>query len=290
MILFICLSGYFLLKVILSTESKSKIPDTPNESMVIMPAFIDSLNDITHVSTLQSGIIQHIDIRVGKMVKKEQLLFALDDATAKRNVQIHQQLLIQAKNHLMIQENDLKHAKNQFSRLKSIDPRAISRESVREKAHEVNTRARHYQQAKQELAIAQSNLNNAKLTLSQFRTYAPKDGIILKINNHPNEFVGAGQQVIWLGDADKIMVRVSIDERDINIIKAQGDAYLTSKNYGDVNIPIQLIQLDRFIIYHDQLNARVQEALYFFKRKDYPNFVAGQQVDAHISTKNTTSF
>ena len=203
-------------------------------------------------------------------------------------MRIHQRLLIEAKNNLLLPEKDLKHAKNQLIRLKSIDPRAISRAEIREKNHEITVKTIQLQQAKHQLAIAHANLNSAKLALSQFQTLAPKNGIVLQVNGHPDEFVGGGQPIILLGDNKKIIVRVSIDERDISTISPKKNAYLTSKTYDHKNIPLKFIQLDRFILFHERLNSRVQEALYYFNRNDYPNFVAGQQVDVHIQTKQTS--
>lgn len=60
--------------------------------------------------------------------------------------------------------------------------------------------------------------------------------------------------------------------------------YLTSATYTGTNIPLTFIQRDRFIIVQDRLNARVQEALYYFNRDDYPKFIAGQLVDVHVPT------
>src|SRR3990167_5365063 len=70
------------------------------ETMIVVPAMIDANNDITHIPTQQSGIIKKIAVTVGQRVKKGQLLFELNSLSAQRNVQIHQSLLIEAKNNL----------------------------------------------------------------------------------------------------------------------------------------------------------------------------------------------
>ena len=281
-------SAYYIFNLKREAKEAELLAKIKPETMLIVPAIIDANNDITHVPTQQSGIIKKIAVSVGQHVKKGQLLFELDSLSAQRNVRIHQRLLIEAKNNLLLPEKDLKHAKNQLIRLKSIDPRAISRAEIREKNHEITVKTIQLQQAKHQLAIAHANLNSAKLALSQFQTLAPKNGIVLQVNGHPDEFVGGGQPIILLGDNKKIIVRVSIDERDISTISPKKNAYLTSKTYDHKNIPLKFIQLDRFILFHERLNSRVQEALYYFNRNDYPNFVAGQQVDVHIQTKQTS--
>lgn len=64
----------------------------------------------------------------------------------------------------------------------------------------------------------------------------------------------------------------------------EASVYLTADG---LNIPLTFIQLDRYIITNDRLNARVQEALYFFNRQDYPELAAGRQLDAHIAVQKT---
>lgn len=139
-------------------------------------------------------------------------------------------------------------------------------------------------QLQHSLDVAKANLRNAQLALNQFNIASPKDGIVLQINAHVDEFVGAGSQVILLGDAQKVIVRVSIEERDAKKYSPEASVYLTADG---LNIPLTFIQLDRYIITNDRLNARVQEALYFFNRQDYPELAAGRQLDAHIAVQKT---
>ena len=287
-LLILCGFAYYFIGLKKQAQLAAMLANRPAETILVMPAIIDGNNDITHIPSLQAGVIKKIVVSVGQTVKKGDLLFALDNIVAKRNVRINQRLLIQAQNNLVIPTKDLKHAENQLERLKSLDPRAISKAELREKIHEVKIRKIQLEQAKQGVALARTNLNNSKLSLSQFETRAPKDGIVLQINAHVDEFVGGGQHIVLLGDAKNIIVRVSIDERDINSIAPEKDVFLTNSTYNNINIPLKFIQLDRFIIFHDRLNSRVQEALYSLSRNDYPNFVAGQQVDVHIPTKPTT--
>ncbi|WP_162265590.1 efflux RND transporter periplasmic adaptor subunit [Legionella santicrucis] len=264
------------------------LPQTPaapvavNEEMIV-PAIIDATNDITHVPTVQSGIIKKINVNVGQMVKQGEILFSLDDTVGQHNVAVNKSALKQAENNLIIQKKNLKHTQTQLKRLKSIDKRAINQAEVREKTHEVKMGAIQIEQLQHSLDTAKANLRNAELALSQLHVLAPKDGIILQINAHVDEFVGGGSQIILLGDAQKVIVRVSIEERDTKKFSPEASAYLTGE---DLNIPLTFIQLDRYIINNDRLNARVQEALYFYKRADYPNLVAGRQFDAHIAIQN----
>ncbi len=203
-------------------------------------------------------------------------------------VSFYSNLLIDSKNELVIQKKHLKHIKKQLARIQRIDKRAISQAELQEKRYEVNLGVIQLTQAQHQVSLALAQLQNAELALRQHRIAAPKDGVVLQINAHINEFVSGAQTIILLGDAKKIIVRVSLDERDIQRFHPKAHAYLTSNQNSELNIPLTFIQLDQYIITQERLNSRVREALYYFKRTDYPNVVAGQQFDANISLRRDT--
>lgn len=272
-------------------SSKKALRSPPHEALasenetLVAPAIIDALNDITRIPTLQQGIIKHIYVKVGQKVNKGQALFSLDDTLAQNTVNIQKIVAEQAKNAVLIQTKQLEHAISQLERIKSLDKRAISQAELHEKIHEVSMGKMQLAQIQHNLALALANLDNEELALSQFTTVAPKDGIVLQINIHKNEFVGGAQQIILLGDAKKVIVRVSLDERDTQRFHSKASAYLTSNDNPELNIPLKFIQLDRYIVTLERLNSRVQEALYYFNRDDYPDLAAGQQFDANISVR-----
>lgn len=281
-----CLSYKMLVRHEINLDT-DKLSADLNQT-IIAPAIIDSLNDITRVPTLQGGLVKTINVTVGQIVKKGHPLFSLDSAMAENSVLIHKITLEQSKNMLLIQQKALKHAEHQLNRLKDIDKRAISRADLQEKIHEINMGRVKVTQAQHNLELALANLKNAELTLRQFTTLAPKDGIVLQINAHVNEFVGGAQPIIFLGDAKKIIVRVSLDERDSQRFTPGAAAYISSSDNLALKIPLTFMQMDRYIVTQERLNSRVQEILYYFNRADYPNLVAGQQFDATISIRKAT--
>lgn len=261
-------------------------PLATQSNFIIAPAIIDAISDITHVSSLQSGIIKDIHVQVGQHVKRGEPLFSLESEVIENTLKMNKLSYKQNKNEIIIQKKQLHYLKNQLARLKSLDKRAISQAELQDKMHEVKMTTARLIQAEYALKIAKTNLKNTQLMLSQFTLRAPKDGIVLQINAHPNEYVGTSQQLIYLGDAEKIIVRISLDEREAYRFDPKAPACLI--HYGDetLNIPLTFVQLDRYIITQERLNARVQEALYSFDRNTYPNLVAGQLFDARI-TLNT---
>ncbi|KTD41690.1 efflux RND transporter periplasmic adaptor subunit [Legionella parisiensis] len=282
LIIGLCLS--FLLSRKMIMPQNISAPVAAKEE-IIAPAILDSGNDMTHVPSIQSGIVKKINVTVGQMVKKGDILFSLDDTIGLHNVTVSQIALQQAKNNFMIQTKNLKHLQSQLRRLKSIDKRAINPAELREKEYDVKMGRIQIKQLQHSLDAAKANLRNAELALNQFNIASPKDGIVLQVNAHVDEFVGAGSQVILLGDDQKVIVRISIEERDAKKYSPEASVYLTENK---LKIPLTFIQLERYIITNDRLNARVQEALYFFNRKDHPDLAAGRQLDAHITVKKKT--
>lgn len=289
----------FLIKMMVHQIKKSHthhIHNTHNthkqtSSTLVAPAIIDAMNDVTHISSLQSGLLKQIYVKVGETVLRGQKLFELDHALVQNNVRIQKILITQAQNQYQIQSKKVIHDQNLLNRLKSLDPRAISRIELQEKIYELNQDMNLLKQSEQQLALAKANLKQAQITLQEYIIKSPKNGVVLQINTHKNELISSSQPIILLGDAQKVMVRVSLDERDLKRFDPHHKAYLTYENtyentYQDnkhLKIPLKFLRLDQYMITQERFNAsHVQEALYYFNRRDYPTIVAGQQLDAHI--------
>ena len=267
-------------------QPQAIVPPTITQSeQIIAPSIIDGLTDLTRIPTLQPGIIEKIHVSVGQHVKKGEPLCSLDSKLLKNTLKINMLGLKQTKNALELQKKQLAYLKKQLARLQSLDKRAISQAELQDKVHDVKMANAQLTQAKYALKLAIKTLKNTQLTLAQYTMTAPKDGIILQINTHTNEFVGTGQPIMYLGDAHHVIVRVSIDEREAHRFKSTAPAYLINYENAELNIPLTFIQLDQYIVTQERLNSRVQEALYSFDRNKYPYLIAGQLFDAYIAIK-----
>jgi macrolide-specific efflux system membrane fusion protein len=282
-----CVIMWKVLKPVHIQKNSVKIAHEVQIDQLIAPAIIDSLSDITKIPTLQSGLITHINVSPGQTVKKGDILFSLKSTLAKTNVTIHTIELKKAENELNTQEKALKYTQQQLARLNRIDPRAISRAEIREKIHEVTMTKAKIAQLHHQLVLAKANLRKSTLVLSQYTICAPKDGVVLQLNAHQSEFVKASQPILLLGDANQIIVRVSLDERDIQRFNPSDSAYIISSQNGLAHLPLTFVQQDRYIITQERLNSRVQEIVYSINRSDCPRCIAGQQLDVYISTKRT---
>jgi macrolide-specific efflux system membrane fusion protein len=276
----------WILRVNLAS-STAPIPVSLENDSIVAPAIIDSPNDVVRIPTLQSGIIQKLFVQLGDSVKKGQILFSLEDTLAKNNLAIQKINVDRAQNDLTLQTKTLHHAQEQLARIRNLDRRAISQAELQEKAYEVSMGEVQVRQAQDNLELAKANLSNALVTLSQYTITAPDEGVVLQINSHVNEFVQSAQPIILLGDAHKVIVRVSLDERDTQRFNDQAAAYITSTENPSLKIPLIFLHLNRYIVTQERLNSRVQEILYYFDRKKFPNLIAGQQLEANILIRNS---
>ena len=282
MLLIIIAGSFFLFKP-RSTQSTHPNKMRSSAEKIVAPAMIDSLSDITHIPALQSGVLKKLNVVAGQRVAKGQPLFSLESSLVENNVNIQKIMLQQAQNQLQIQQQKITHNKAQLARLSSLDQRAVSQSDLQNKQYEVNMETIQLTQAQRQLALAVANLKQAELIRDQYSVVAPKNGIVLQVNAHVNEFVGSSQPVVLLGDIHKVMVRVSLDERDIMHFQPTKPAFLTSNENKKLKIPITFLRLNQYVVTQERLNfSHVQEAIYYFNRKDYPHIIAGQQLDANI--------
>lgn len=286
LLLFLIVGIWFLLTPRIPRSIHSNASHVVDET-IVAPALIDSLNDITHIPALQSGVLKKLEVVAGQRVVKGQVLFSLDSGLVENNVHIQKIMLEQAQNQLRIQQQKIIHTKTELARLRSLDQRAISQSDLQNKQYEVEMETIQLTQAERQLALAIANLKQAELIQNQYTVIAPKKGIVLQVNAHVNEFIGTSQPVLLLGDIDKVMVRVSLDERDIIRFHPTMPAFLTSNDNKKLKIPITFLRLNQYIVTQERLNfSHVQEAIYYFNRKSYPNIIAGQQLDANIPIDN----
>lgn len=252
---------------------------------IIAPATIDSVADITKVPALQYGVIKKMHVKLGQMVRKGQPLFSLDDSVLQKNQEIQRIAVEQAEKNIWIQEKNFLHVQTQLKNLESLEKNAVSPLELKEKQHELVIAKAQLEKSINDKKLTQANLEQIEMSARQFTVVAPKSGVILQILAHRNEFINTGQPVIYLGDGEHIVVRVSIDEREIHRFKQESAAHLVNYS-GQSNspIPIKFMQLDQYIVVQERLNTRVQEALYMLPRKGNEHLIAGQLLEAYIES------
>jgi HlyD family secretion protein len=81
-----------------------------------------------------------------------------------------------------------------------------------------------YEQARQSLALAQTQLGYATLK-------APTAGVILSKNIEPNEYVAPGTSVVTMADLRNVWLRAYVEETDLGRVKVGQKVLLTTDTY-----------------------------------------------------------
>jgi multidrug resistance efflux pump len=177
---------------------------------------------------------------------------------------------------------------DQLARLKNVnDPRAVSREEVRTKEHDVAV-------AQAQLEAARAQVEQNKMLLERMTVVAPRAGTILQVNVRAGEYASATPKnaAIMLGDMDHLQIRADVDEQ--NAMRLQPGQTATAYLKGDTSQPIELtfVRIEPYVVPKvsltgastERVDTRVLQVIYSFERpQDRPVYV-GQQVDLFVKS------
>ncbi len=268
------------------TVMYSPPPANPYKEAVAASGLVEAYEDNIYIGIQTEGVVKEVFCKVGDKVNENQLLFEVDDTTQKAKVEI-------AKAGVDIAKAELSKVRSQLSRLAGIkDTRAVSVEDLRNKEHDVKI-------AESTSKNAQATLNNAVQDLLKTKTYAPKEGIVLKIDLRKGEFANfypttvssANNAPIILGRTDKLQVRADIDEYNAFRIRENQEAIAYTKGVAQVPLKLTFMRFEPYCVPKKSLTAaadervdtRVLQVIYSFDTvPDFPIYV-GQQVDIFIN-------
>jgi len=109
------------------------------------------------------------------------------------------------------------------------------------------TRSEQIEEAAAAIALAQGELDAAKVTLDQTRLVAPTDGVILRRTAEVGALVTlmTPSPVLSLADLRQLEIRAEIDEADVAAIALGQTAYATADAYGERRFPVRVTRLTR---------------------------------------------
>ncbi len=115
-------------------------------------------------------------------------------------------------------------------------------QSLKQVETSLNTANKDVLVANSAVQIAKSALNKAELLLKKYQLKSPISGIILKKNINEGEYVQPGQVIYSLSSND-FLVRISPDERELNILSLGGEAYISPEAYPDKKIKVVISRI-----------------------------------------------
>lgn len=258
----------------------------PYPDAVAASGIVEAEKENIKIGTPVSGIVKKVFVEVWDPVKKGDPLFEIDDRD------LIGQMYVQEAN-VAVADATLKRLQDQFERLQGVkDERAVSKDEVKTRENDVLV-------AKAQLEQAKAQVEQTKLLLSRLLIQAPQDGVILKNDIRPGEFMqaAANDDLMLLGDVEKMQVRVDVDEQNASRIRPNQPAVAFLKNNTSYKIPLEYVRIEPYVIpkksltgsSEERVDTRVLQLIYSFNSKQGIPVYVGQQVDVYIDTSTNES-
>jgi multidrug efflux pump subunit AcrA (membrane-fusion protein) len=140
--------------------------------------------------------------------------------------------------------------------------------------------------------LAEARARQTRTDIERALVRAPVDGVVLQVNVRPGEYVAAPspQPLIVLGDsADRVQVRVDIDEHDIPRFRARAPARASLRGRPELTYPLEFLRVEPYVTPKksltgdntERVDTRVLQVIYALSVKDRPLYV-GQQLDVFV--------
>ena len=171
-----------------------------------------------------SGVVKKLNVHVGDIVRKGDLLAMLDDIelTAQYN---------QAEANLEIAKTTLKYSDIEKERLETLlEQSAVSKQSY-------DNAVKAFEVAQAQVALAKANLDYAKVQLDYTKIVAPIGGAVASVTTQEGETVAAmftAPTFLTIIDLKRLEVRAYVDETDISKVKEGLKTEFTVDTYPNI--------------------------------------------------------
>jgi multidrug resistance efflux pump len=143
-----------------------------------------------------------------------------------------------------------------------------------------------------QVALAEAQVLQTRTDLDRLLVRAPRDGVVLQVNVREGEYVGTppGQALMLLGAvADKVHVRVDIDEHDIPRFVKGSPAVASPRGHAEISYPLRFERVETYVIPKksltgdntERVDTRVLQVIYGMKNDG--RVYVGQQMDVFIN-------
>lgn len=276
----------------LAPAQLSEPPTAPYAATISGTGIIEANSRNIDVGTFLSGVIASVAVTEGQVVKKGDLLFALDDRAAASDLEMRRKDVSAAEARLETARVQVADDQDQLKRAESMKVGvAVSEDMLQRRRFTARKSHAALSQAQAELDSAKAQLASAQVTLDRLSVKAPIDGRILKVRVRPGEFVNAGAETapVLMGNDTPLYVRVTVDENDVWRFSPDAKAEAALRSNKDIKVALKFVRVEPYVQPKKNLSGssaelvdtRVLEVVYEIAETNEKLFI-GQQMDVFV--------
>ena len=268
-------------------------PHKPFARAVAATGILEALRENVAIGVPSPGLVTSLLVKVNEVVKKDQVLFKLDDRDLRAEELGSQAKLEIDRAQIAVSEAQLAKFESQLGRLTAVaDQRAVSQDELSNRQQDVKVAQAQLAAAKAQFAASEIALKRVALLIERLTVRAPRDGTILQVNLRVGEYAATSPKLpaIYLGDLDRLQVRADVDEQ--NAIRVRPGQRATAHLKGDpkVSFDLEFVRVEPYVIPKvsltgastERIDTRVLQVIYTLKRPENPPLYVGQQVNVFI--------
>jgi len=253
---------------------------------------VESVNENVRIAPSASGLIDKVDVHVGDVVKSGDVLFTMDSRDARAELEI-QEARVKVRTGLVAEAQTLlADRQDQLNRTSQLRQKGVaSIDEMRRIEFALETAQRQFDRSQADLALANAELNNAKVQLDLLTVRAPRDGTVLLVNIRAGEYtmVNPAEAAILLGDIRELQLRADVDESDAPRVRPGCKAVAFLKGTREQAIPLEFVRIEPYVLPKrslsgestERVDTRVLQVIFKFATPSFPVYV-GQQMDVFI--------
>lgn len=269
--------------------------DLANKVRVAGSGVVEPSSELIQIGSAVSGLVTDLRVGPGDRVSAGQVLFAVDDRTARSTLREAEAAIVQARAAISEAGSARTTAARQLALYRSVDdPAAVSRAEVIRAEGEAAAANERLRLAQAQLQATQARAASARTEIDRLVVRAPIAGEILAVNIRKGEFVstqggGNAQAFIEMGQTQPLHVRIDIDEEQAPRVALGKPATVSPRGAAERQVRATFVRAEPLVVPKrsltnsaaERVDVRVLQVIYELPASD-GLFRVGQQVDAYI--------
>ncbi len=274
-------------------EPPNPPPQKPFAKAVAATGILEALSENVAIGVPSPGLVAAVLAGVNDEVKKDQVLFKLDDRDLRAEELSSRAKLEIDRAQIAVSEAQLVKFEAQLGRLTAVaNPRAVSQDELSNRQQDVLVAKAQLTAAKAQLAASEMALQRLALLIERLTVRAPRDGTVLQVNVRVGEYAATSPKnpAMFLGDIDRLQVRADVDEQNATRVRPGQRATAHLKGDPSVSFDLEFVRVEPYVVPKvsltgastERIDTRVLQVIYSLKRPASPPLYVGQQVNVFI--------